>query len=347
MLERNRLEELLRSFPERTVTVLGDFSLDRYCWAEVQGVSRERADPVHVVWKQTFNPGGAGNVAWNLADLGARVRAVCVVGDDPFASILLGCLERGGVDTSGVVPAPERQTTSYEKTRSRAEDGTVRDISLYADNRDPLSPAAEERVIAALDRALEGSDVLIVADYFQGRPSVVSDRVLEAALGHFGRFGGLAFSMSRLRLGEFRGSSLIGNEYETSRASGLHEAGLFDEIDAPTIARIAEELRRRSGRPAIVTCGGRGIAVSEDGQAVLVPTAPPRGEVDIVGAGDSALAGLSLARASGASWAEAAAIGNMVANVTIHKVHTTGTATPEEVLAVASHFEGLRASEIP
>ncbi len=348
MLARDRLDGLLRSFHGRTVTVLGDFSLDRYCWAEVQGVSRERADPVHVVWKQTFNPGGAGNVAWNLAALGARVRAVCVVGADPFAGILLGCLSGSGIDASGAIEAPERQTTSYEKTRSWGPDGAVRDISLYADNREALRPETESHLLEALDRALDGSEVFIAADYFQGRPSVVSDRVLAAVLERFRGFRGPSFSMSRLRLASFAGSTLVGNEYECCRASGLHTPELFDEAPLSELARVSGALCAISGRPTVVTCGGRGILVDEgDGAPTLAPTAPPRAEVDIVGAGDSALAGLALARASGASWVEAAAIGNMVANVTIHKLHTTGTATPDEVRAVACYFEGLHASRIP
>lgn len=347
MLATDRLEELLGAFPARTVTVIGDFPLDRYCWADVQGFSRERADPVHSVWRHTFNPGGSGNTSCNLAALGGGVRAVTVTGDDPFASILTGCLSRAGCDASRCLPSPTRQTTSFEKTRSWDKDGKVQDISLYVDNRAPLTEDDESRLLAALDDALAGSDALIVADYSHGPLGVVSQPIRAALRERFASFPGASFAMSRHRLQSFAGSILTGNEYECSRASGLLEPELFDEVDLPTLARVARVLGDLSQQPGVVTCGWRGMIVWDGETAMHVPTAAAREEIDPVGAGDSALAAMALAIASGASLLEAAWLGNMAANVTIHKIHTTGTASPEEMREVARRFEGLEARALP
>jgi sugar/nucleoside kinase (ribokinase family) len=81
-----------------------------------------------------------------------------------------------------------------------------------------------------------------------------------------------------------------------------------------------------------VTCGERGMLVS-DPEVIHVPTVQVRGSIDPTGAGDSATAGAVLALTSGASPAQAALVGNLVASVTVRQLGTTGSATPADVLA--------------
>jgi sugar/nucleoside kinase (ribokinase family) len=91
-------------------------------------------------------------------------------------------------------------------------------------------------------------------------------------------------------------------------------------------------LSQRSGHPVFVTVGERGILVCHAGESRRIPAVPVRGEIDIVGAGDSALAGIAAALAAGANPAEAAIVGNLVASVTIRQIGTTGTASQSQVL---------------
>src|SRR5204863_7050416 len=98
------------------------------------------------------------------------------------------------------------------------------------------------------------------------------------------------------------------------------------------VGTALSQLCARAGRPAFCTVGERGILVARPGQpAELVPGCPVSGPVDIVGAGDAATSGIVTALLAGANELEAAALGNLVASITIQQLGTTGTATPDQV----------------
>jgi len=332
-----RLDELLERFRQLTVTVVGDFCLDRYACAEVSGRSREHGDSVRRVWKHTFNPGGAGNVASNFAALGARTRALSVSGDDWFREILVGCLRLDGVDASGLLKDPDRQTMSFEKTRATEDDGTIVCTSIYVDTRLPVSGPVDGALLGRL-RA-DRSDILVVADYAAQWPGTVTANVLAEIRRQAALAGRFVIAISRARLCDFAPAMLAANEYEICRATNVAEPELFEAVDERLVRDAGEKAARLTGKPCFTTIGARGILVSEpNGNHTPVPTAQPRGEVEIIGAGDSALAGIALGLAAGATNAEAALLGNMVANVTIHKLNTTGTASPDEMRDVLQYF---------
>jgi len=332
-LPRERLEELLSAMPSLSVAVVGDYSLDRYGAGEVSGVSRETGDRVNRLWWHAFNPGGAGNVAWNVADLGGKVRAVCVIGDDEFGRILTRHLERSGADTSRIVRDHGRVTGSYEKLHVSDHDGTRREVRLDVDNRNPISRDSEDAILTAVRVAGLDCDAIIAADYNEEAMGILTARVtaLVSTLG--ARKDKLVAAISRKRPMSFAPAMVVVNEYEACHATGVSEPGIFDEVRVDVVARAGALIAERTRRPSFITLGGRGMLVTEPaGGATLVRTRPHRGEIDITGAGDSALAAIVLCLAAGASPAEAAVVGNLAAYITIHKLNTTGTATPEEIL---------------
>ncbi len=332
-----RLDEFLARFRDLTVTVLGDFCLDRHASAEISGQSREHGDSVRRVWRHAFSPGGAGNVASNFAALGARTRALSVSGADWFREILVGCLRHDGVDASGLIPDPDRQTMSFEKTRATQPDGTIVCTSVYVDNRRPIGNPVEGALLGRLKA--DASDILVIADYAETWPGTITPRVLDEIRRQAAMEDRFVIAISRERLCDFAPAMLAANEYEICRATGVSEPALFEAVDEALVREAGEHAVRLTGKPCFTTIGARGILVSEPGGVhTPVGTARPRGEVEIVGAGDSALAGITLALASGATNAEAALLGNMVANVTIHKLNTTGTASPDEMREVLRYF---------
>jgi len=332
-LPRERLEELLSAMPSLRVAVVGDYSLDRYGAGEVSGVSRETGDRVNRLWWHAFNPGGAGNVAWNVADLGGQVRAICVIGDDEFGRILTNHLKRSAADTKRIVRDPGRITGSYEKLQVADQDGAKREVRLDVDNRNPITEESEFAVVNAVKVAMIECDAIIAADYNEEAMGILTARVTRAVCAAAERKDKLVAAISRTRPMNFAPAMLVVNEYEACHATGVCEPAIFDEVDEDTVARAGALIAERTGRPSFVTLGRRGMLVTGSaGGATVVPTRPPRGETDITGAGDSALAGIVLCLGAGASPAEAAAVGNLAAYVTIHKLNTTGTATPEEIL---------------
>lgn len=338
MLADRRLAELLGAFRERKVAVVGDFSLDRYGEGEVSGTSRETGDRVNRLWRHSFNPGGAGNVAWNLAALSPQVRAITAIGDDWFGNVLAGCLKASGICTADVCLDPVRITGSYEKLKIRQHDGTVREVRVDVDNRLAPSAPCEDRLIAALRRAAEECDAIVAADYNEEAAGVLTERVTDA-VREIARSGRAVYAASRTRLMDFAPAVLVGNEYEMCHASGVHRPAIFEVVERSVLEEVGGRIVEATGRACFITLGERGaLAFSENGEVMHVPTVPADGTIDITGAGDSFLAALVLALSSGATPEEAALLGNLAANVTVRKLNTTGTASPDELVAAYELF---------
>jgi len=102
-------------------------------------------------------------------------------------------------------------------------------------------------------------------------------------------------------------------------------------VDRALAETCGRELFARNGWPVFVTLGAEGVLVFTEASCEHIPGVRVEGEIDIVGAGDSVLAGIAAALCSGATPAEAAFLGNLVASITIQQLGTTGTASPDQV----------------
>ena len=178
MLTRTRLTELLAKSRGLRIGVAGDFCLDRYGTAEMGGQSRETGDRIVRIKDHFFSPGGAANIAWNVAELGAHCTALALIGQDAFGVTLRDVLRRKRVDTDRIVFDPARQTASFEKVRV-ADGATFREVRWDVVNRRPISPEAEARFATAIEAATEELDCLIVADYDEAGSGVLTPPVVE------------------------------------------------------------------------------------------------------------------------------------------------------------------------
>lgn len=154
----------LSRFAGRRVLVVGDVILDRYIKGSVDRISPEAPVPVVRVRGEEHRPGGAANVAANLAALGARPVLVSMIGDDRAGDIIRGELAARGVGAERLIVAPGRPTTV--KTRVIAHQQQV----VRLDEESDL-PAPAEVVVAVADAtrsALRDSEALVVSDYAKG-----------------------------------------------------------------------------------------------------------------------------------------------------------------------------------
>jgi sugar/nucleoside kinase (ribokinase family) len=135
---------------------------------------------------------------------------------------------------------------------------------------------------------------------------------------------------SRVRIGEFRHLTIKPNAREATLA--VHPRRDPDATDRDVAKASAAKLYEQNGRPVFLTIGAGGILVFDQEGVTHVPGVHVEGPIDIVGAGDSTMAGIVSALCCGASNAQAALVGNLVASVTIQQIGTTGTATPNEVI---------------
>lgn len=340
MITRQRLEEILSAIPKLRIAVVGDFFLDKYLVTDpaLSEVSLETGLEARQVVEIRCSPGAAGTVTNNLSALGVgRIYAVGAIGEEGEGSDLLRGLRETGVDTRCLLAISSRFTPTYIKPMRRA-DGEERELErLDIKNRSPLDSATEERLIRALVGLLDGGtdrvDAVIVADQVEERNcGVVTDRMRQALAEMATQFpGAVLFADSRRRIGEFQHLILKPNRREAAEALG--EAGQT-EISLAQAQAGGMGLAARTGKPVFITLGAEGILVCGKEGAEHVPALPVRGPIDIVGAGDSVTAGIVCALCAGASNVEAAVMGSLCASITIHKLGTTGTASPEELCAL-------------
>ncbi len=340
-VERSRLGGLLARLPALRLIVLGDFFLDRYLEIDraLAETSLETGLEAHQVTAIRSSPGAAGNVAANLAALGVQVSALGVIGEDGQGYDLLRALGERGIETAAMLARPERSTPTYTKPLLREPDGSVHELSrLDIKNRQPLARDAEDVVIARLSSLLADADGGIVVDQVQERNcGVVTDRVRQSLIDLAGQFPGkVLIADSRTRIGEYRQMLLKPNEREAMAATRPQVPGPFSLAQAEQAGR---ELAERGARPVFVTVGELGILLCDGRRCQRVPAVPARGEIDIVGAGDSTMAGIAAALAAGATLPEAALVGNLVASVTIRQLGTTGIARPDQVLEALSRWQ--------
>jgi len=335
MIARDRLVVLLDRFAQQRILVIGDYFLDKYLDIDraLAETSLETGLEAHQVVQVRTSPGAAGNVVANLCALGVQAVGLSVVGEDGEGYVLGRELRTRGADPEHLVVARERMTPTYTKPLMHEADGRVHELSrLDHKNRTPLPAAIEASLIERLRALVPQVQGVIVADQVQERNvGVVTDRVRqvleELAAAHPAT---PVIVDSRERVGEYRGLLLKPNDREAIHAV----SGTW--LPAPTMAEAEQAglaLAERTGRPVFVTVGPQGTLVCAAGTIQRVPAAQVGGPIDIVGAGDSTLSGITAALCAGGTPAEAAAVGNLVASVTIRQIGTTGTATPRQVLA--------------
>lgn len=333
MLTGERLDYILRRLPSLRIVVVGDFFLDRYLVTDpaLSETSLETGLEARQVVEVRSSPGAAGTVTNNLAALGVgRLHAVGLIGEDGEGFELRRGLAATGVETSGLLARPDRFTPTYMKPMVR-EGASERELErLDIKNRRPMDREAEEALIASLNALAPEADGMVLADQVQERNcGVLTDRLREHIRELAARHPAIPIvADSRMRIGEFRGVMLKPNSHEAFAACG--------RIGAPereTLRSCGAELAKRTGRPVFITLGPDGMLVCKEEECRHVPGITVEGPIDIVGAGDSAMAGIVSALAAGAAAEEAAALGNLCASVTVTKLGTTGTASPEELRA--------------
>lgn len=301
--------------------------LDEWLWGRVRRISPEAPVPVVEVDDHSYTLGGAGNVANNLAALGAKVRAIGIVGDDEAGERVLGMLARLRADTSGVERVARRPTT--QKTRIVAHNQQV--VRADRESTAPVNGALAGRLRRAL-LELDGEvDGIVISDYGKGlvQPAVTR------ALREFKRRPVIAGDPKPQNIDAFASIDCIApNASEAAAAAGV---AVTSERD---LARAASALLKRTGCPyVLVTRGEHGMTLfSKRSRAFTVP-AVARQVYDVSGAGDTVISTLTLALSVGAPIERAVSLATLAAGVVVEKLGTA-TATPAEIERFAEH-EGV------
>ncbi|OFV87834.1 MAG: hypothetical protein A3D93_03385 [Acidobacteria bacterium RIFCSPHIGHO2_12_FULL_67_30] len=321
----NRLRALVRRFRGQRIAVVGDLMLDRFIRGSVSRISPEAPVPVvEVNQPETLHPGGAGNVAANLAALTARAMMFGVVGKDAAGRALRKELSRRRIVARGVLDDPKRPTT--EKIRVIA--GHQHLVRFDREAAVPVSPEVERRLVALLERALPRLDGVILSDYDKG---VLTEAVLARLLALAARHEVPVFmdlKKARPLEGELR--LLLVNQRRAEEVSGV---AITTEKSLELVGRHL--MARFRCQTLVITRGGAGMWVRDRDQAQrfeAVRAGRPWEVFDVTGAGDTVMATLTLALVSGAPSGDAARLANAAAGVVVGRLGTA-VCTPQELLS--------------
>jgi rfaE bifunctional protein kinase chain/domain len=331
-LSLEQVAAILSALPSLRVGVVGDYCLDVYLSVDAAAseISVETGLPTQPVARQHYCLGGAGNVAANLRAMGVgTVRAFGVRGQDPYGEELQHLLQAAGVLTEGLHTQPEGwQTHAYTKVYV----GDREQPRLDYGNFNLLRPETAVGLLREIQARVSELDVLIVnQQVLRGIHTEDFRRGLQELLAAHRDL--LSIVDSRAYGGEFPRSLHKLNGREAAALCGV--AVTPGPLGLEQGRQLADRLYQRWGRPVFLTRGEDGCLVRDAQGCQEIPGLLLLARTDPVGAGDTLLASVAAALAAGRTPAEAAAFGNLAAGVTVQKLQQTGTASPEEILALA------------
>jgi D-beta-D-heptose 7-phosphate kinase/D-beta-D-heptose 1-phosphate adenosyltransferase len=321
-LTQQRAAELVSRLSERRIIVYGDVMLDEFVWGDVTRISPEAPVPVVDVRRESIHLGGAANVLANLIALGARGSVVGVVGNDEAGKRLRNGLRELGTDANDNLIVDDGRPSTI-KTRIIAHSQLV--VRADRESRAPVNSQLEQQIVSRLKEALSDADAFVVSDYDKG---VVTPRILGEILPFAYERVPVLIDPKLRNFNFYRPATLVTpNHHEALRMSDSEDHSNHGSHHAATV------IRQKLGCDAVlITRGDRGMMLLEgEGEPVYVNTAA-REVYDVTGAGDTVIAALAGALASGTSMFEAATLANHAAGIVVGKVGTA-TATADELIA--------------
>ncbi|MGI9247415.1 MAG: bifunctional D-glycero-beta-D-manno-heptose-7-phosphate kinase/D-glycero-beta-D-manno-heptose 1-phosphate adenylyltransferase HldE [Woeseiaceae bacterium] len=308
-------------FSKTHVVVAGDVMLDRYLFGSTGRISPEAPVPVVHVHETDDRPGGAANVAVNLASLGASTRLVGVVGEDTAADSLHAILSQRGI-VCKFARAKDRPTITKTRVQSRGQ-------QLIRLDEENAAAMPGDAMVRALGESLRDAGAVVLSDYGKGTLADVSGLInvcREAGIPVLVDPKGTDFT-------KYRGASVITpNQSEFEAVAGVcetddelvsHATKMIDELDLAAL---------------LITRSEKGMLLIEAGAEPLFLSTQAREVYDVTGAGDTVIATLAGALASGQELSSAAALANLAAGLVVRKIGVA-TVTPGEI-SVALHQRG-------
>lgn len=313
MIDRGYLFRQLSSISGARVLCVGDVMLDQYVYGDVERISPEAPIPVLRVRHEQVMLGGAGNVACNLAALGARVNFIAIAGDDAAGDHIAEELDAWGDSlVSGLIRVPGRQTTI--KTRFLA--GTQQLMRADTEVTEPLSPEIGTAIVEAVAAALPDVSAIILSDYDKGVLNAETTGAIIKAAAKANTI--IVVDPKGTDFEPYRGANLI-----TPNRRELADATRMPVNDDSQVAAAAQKLIRDHGIGAVlVTRSAEGMTlIMDEGSPIHLP-AEAREVYDVSGAGDTVVATLAAALAAGMDMVDGAALANVAAGIVVGKVGT-------------------------
>ncbi len=303
---------LLNNFARATVLLVGDVMLDEYVWGDVRRISPEAPVPVVEVRERSYMPGGAANVANNIAHLSGHVHLGGVVGRDDAGKRLRALLQDAQIDTEGLISDSTRPTT----TKLRIVAHSQQLARVDSEKRHALDAQQEAALLQWANARMANVGACVLSDYSKGvlSPSLIRG-LIDCARAH-GK--PVIVDPKGSDYTRYQGAAVITpNAHEAERATQIE---IHSETDVQAIGdRLLELL---PGSALLLTRGAQGMSLFVAGQLpVHIPTVG-QSVYDVTGAGDTVISALALALAAGASLEEGARLANHAAGIVVGKLGT-------------------------
>ena len=311
--------ECIRRISGARVLVVGDVMLDTYLACRALGVADEAPVPLLEIGDRTQAPGGAANVARNLARLGAHTALVGLVGGDSPGETVRGLLRESGVD--GSLLETHRPTT----LKTRVLSGDHYYLRLDEEDLSPLTESEQAALAARIEARLSEADLLVVSDYDKGLLSPgLAERIERLA-----QEGGcrIVADLKPRNAPAWRHLDLIAPNLGEARSlcAQLDSGGEpGDDVEA-----IAKTLTSRLGCAVVLKMGSQGMLIAPPSGSTSRLEALCRSPVEVSGAGDTVLATLAAALAAGADLHQAAWLANLAASISVSRPGTHAVSAAE------------------
>lgn len=328
------LSQHIERFGQQRILVIGDLMLDRFVYGKADRVSPEAPIPVLAASHETVVPGGAGNVARNIAALGGHVALVGVLGDDDAGRDFVRLLRNIARLEANLLTVANRPTT----LKVRYVAGSQQLLRVDRETVEPISSEIEDRLIGRLKDEVPAANAVLLSDYAKG---VLGPRLIAAAI-ELARMHKVPIvaDPKTTDFSRYRGVTVLKpNARELSAATGL---AVTNDVEVEIAARVA--LTRADAQSLLVTRSERGMSLITPEAGAIHLSARAREVFDVSGAGDTALAVLALALGARAPLADAAALANVASGIVVGKIGTALVHPDELVNALqAQKLESVEA----
>lgn len=293
--------------------------LDHYIYGNCNRISPEAPVPVVEITRESYTLGGAGNVLENLRALDCNAAIIAVVGKDDKAEIVKGIIIEHNADSNGLVPDDSRCTT----VKTRVVSANHQMIRLDRECTDAVSSKITKKCSALISQHAGNCNVMVLSDYNKG---LLTDALIAEIVGLCTAAGIKTIADPKGRdFTKYRGINIIKpNRKEASLATGIIIK------DSDSLERACIKIQQITNCEAVVvTMSEDGIAIYENDQLNIIPT-KAIDVVDVTGAGDTVIAAIAIALASGYSLKEACDFANHAAAIVVSKAGSA-TATLQEI----------------
>jgi rfaE bifunctional protein kinase chain/domain len=320
----NRLKSWIPKLAGQRILVIGDVMLDEYLFGKTTRLSREAPVPVLELESRQLIPGGAANPAANIVALGSTAVQIGIIGSDTAGTNLRQVLQARGIETNCLTVDSGRPTTM--KTRIMAQMGLrfpQQVARLDTLSRQPVGAAVERQVRAVIDKEIASANAVLLSDYHTGllTPSLVN------TVRKLGK-DTLLTADAQGSLDKYAGFTLVKCNADDAR-NYLRRDLRGDDSFAKATRDLCQKLKLTGGM--VITRGADGATLATaNGETSHCPAPAVSDVFDVVGAGDTAIAVMTLALAAGASYVQAVTLANYASSLVVRRVGNY-TPSPDEL----------------